>query len=85
MLLADYRRELSLSRNYVARLLGVSELVMLKLENGERSPSKTELEKLSLIYGVPESLLAEAETPDPDKLPELRQLQKFKNKFKKSL
>ena len=62
MLLADYRKERFLSRNYVARLLGISDFVMFKIENGEIPLSETQIEKLSFLYDLPEDIIATAET-----------------------
>ena len=76
MLLSDYRKELSLTREYVARLLGVSELVMLKIEKGEIPLSEARLKRLSAIYGVTPDNLVETEKCMPGEPPEIRQLKK---------
>ena len=51
--LQNFRKEQSLSKAALAKLVGVSRSYMARLENGERNPSLTLAAKLSETTGIP--------------------------------
>jgi transcriptional regulator with XRE-family HTH domain len=62
----EYRNQLHLSQDYVAKYLGVSRSTFTQMENGNRKILAEEISKLSTLFGVSaDTLLNDKELSQP--------------------
>lgn len=81
----ELRNELHLSQKYVANYLGISRLMYIQIENGNRMITADELSKLSTLFGVlPATIYTYCFDNDDDKdQAEIMNLIYFKEQIKK--
>lgn len=63
------RREKGISQKALASLIGLSELTVIRLEQGKREPRPSELEKIAEVLGVPVASLYDAVPMKTDVVP----------------
>ena len=62
----EYRIQLNLTQEYVAKYLGINRATVTQMENGKRKVSADELSKLCVLFGVSaDSLLYGEEISEP--------------------